>query len=235
MHQDLTLRENEIFDLLLAGKSPKEIAHDLSISNDTIMVHRKNIYRKLDVHSINELLSKFLPANENTKTEKTPAQDLKTVFSRWTIIKDDIGSYVELTPKIEYIQDQYTETYTLSGNVINKTHTFAGVIAFPDPFTLEVMSIMKSFSFTVLGDGNTYQTKIITPEAKTDHNYYGKAFRTENGVISTLSFNIEELSQLLNFDKKVPFINTGIEAFLIQIDSTGDFNLKFWNIKFIRK
>jgi len=234
MYEDLTHREKEIFDLLLTGKSSKEMAYALKITHDTIMVHRKNIYRKLGVNSISELLFKYLPAKENVKNENIPERDFRVVFNRWTTYKDNVGSYVKLTPNVEYIQGHYIETYTLSGNVSSKDYAYAGVIAFPDPFTLEAMRNMKSFSFTVLGDGNTYAAKIMTPEAKADHNYYGKAFRTENGVISTLNFNIEDMSQLFYSGKEVPFINGNIEGFLIQLYSVCNFNLKFWDIKFNR-
>ena len=235
MHINLTLREKEIFDLLLAGKTSKELAHALKISHATVMTHRKNIYQKLNVHSINELLSRYLPENDNVTINKTSEHDFKTLFSRWVIFNDDAGSYIKMTPNIEYIQNHYIETYTLFGNLSNKDSTYAGVIAFPDPLTLEAMKNMKSFSFTVLGDGNIYETKIMTLEAKPDHNYYGKAFRTENGVISTLSFNIEDLSQSPFFGKEVPYINDSIEGFLIQVSSIGDFNLKYWDIKFNRR
>jgi len=234
MNKDLTLRENEIFNLLLAGKSSKEISYALKVTPDTIMVHRKNIYRKLDVNSISELLLKYLPAKENVITEKMLERDSRTIFYRWTAFKDNVGSHVKLIPDIEFIQGHYMETHTLCGNVSSKDYAYAGAIAFPDPFTLDAMKNMKSFSLTVLGDGNTYAAKIITTEAKADHNYYGKAFRTENGVISTLNFNIEDMSQLLYSGKKVPFINDNIEGFLVQVYSVCDFNLKFWNIEFYR-
>lgn len=52
----LTEREKEILQLLIAGKSNKEIAYLLGISPKTVSVHRSNMMKKLDVHNIFELL-----------------------------------------------------------------------------------------------------------------------------------------------------------------------------------
>ncbi len=47
--QSLTSRESEITKLILKGFSNKEIAKELEISPNTIKVHTKHIYEKLDV------------------------------------------------------------------------------------------------------------------------------------------------------------------------------------------
>jgi DNA-binding NarL/FixJ family response regulator len=56
----LTSREKEILTLLSQGKSFKLIAADLVISIDTVRVHIKNIYEKLQVHTQIEAVSKAL-------------------------------------------------------------------------------------------------------------------------------------------------------------------------------
>jgi len=233
----LTAREQEIFDLLLTGVIPKEIAAALNISYATVLDHQKNLYRKLEVHNINGLLVKFSKTKgiqahrtDNSKAEGA-AKKRRTVFIRWNTIKDDLDSHVNYSTVIEYIEDNYFETYTISGNVSVENYSYAGVFAFPDPSTHEAMRKAKRFSFTVLGDGNTYEVKIPTTEAKTDHNYYRKVFTTENGVIATFNFKMDELEPS-PFGKKTPFVNNSIEGFLIQTYSPGSFNLKFWNIRF---
>jgi Response regulator containing a CheY-like receiver domain and an HTH DNA-binding domain len=60
----MTSREREIFDLLVDGVSPKEIAHKLNISLSTVDFHRTKLYRKLGVHSIQELLAKYSANND---------------------------------------------------------------------------------------------------------------------------------------------------------------------------
>jgi DNA-binding NarL/FixJ family response regulator len=52
----LTSREREIVQLLAEGNSSKEAAASLNISVKTVETHRTNIMRKLDVHSISELV-----------------------------------------------------------------------------------------------------------------------------------------------------------------------------------
>jgi DNA-binding NarL/FixJ family response regulator len=52
----LTSREREIVQLLAEGKSSKEVAAVLGISVKTAETHRANIMRKLQVHSVSELV-----------------------------------------------------------------------------------------------------------------------------------------------------------------------------------
>lgn len=51
----LTPREREIVQLLAEGKSVKNIASRLHVSEKTVHTHRQNIMEKLDIHSIAEL------------------------------------------------------------------------------------------------------------------------------------------------------------------------------------
>jgi len=66
MQKDLTLREQTIFNLLIKGLSPKEVANNLNISERTVSFHRSNIYSKLEVHSVQELLVKYHSAGQFT-------------------------------------------------------------------------------------------------------------------------------------------------------------------------
>src|SRR6476646_11414056 len=52
----LTPREREIVQLLSEGKSSKEVAVILGISVKTSETHRANIMRKLEIHSVSELI-----------------------------------------------------------------------------------------------------------------------------------------------------------------------------------
>ncbi len=53
---NLSSREREVMDLLLAGKGSKEIASELGISSKTVDVHRAHILEKMQVKSVIELL-----------------------------------------------------------------------------------------------------------------------------------------------------------------------------------
>jgi DNA-binding NarL/FixJ family response regulator len=52
----LTSRELEVAQLLSLGKSSKEIGEVLKITARTVDTHRANIMRKMNVHSVTELL-----------------------------------------------------------------------------------------------------------------------------------------------------------------------------------
>jgi DNA-binding NarL/FixJ family response regulator len=52
----LTAREREVTQLLAEGKSSKEVAVHLKLSTKTVETHRSNIMRKLNLHSIRDLV-----------------------------------------------------------------------------------------------------------------------------------------------------------------------------------
>lgn len=58
----LTERESEVIQLLLRGHSTKSIAERLRISPETVKLHRKHSYAKLDVSSQAELFHLFIDA-----------------------------------------------------------------------------------------------------------------------------------------------------------------------------
>jgi DNA-binding CsgD family transcriptional regulator len=55
-HSELTAREWDIIRLLADGQASKEIASALGISVTTVSSHRKSLCRKLNVHSVAELI-----------------------------------------------------------------------------------------------------------------------------------------------------------------------------------
>jgi len=65
----LSPREQEVMDLLIAGKNSKEIATELNISFKTVDVHRAHILEKMQVRSIIELVHLSLGCGR----EHTPA------------------------------------------------------------------------------------------------------------------------------------------------------------------
>jgi len=52
----LSARERDIFRLLVGGLTMNEMAVELCISVKTAETHRTNLMRKLDLHSISELV-----------------------------------------------------------------------------------------------------------------------------------------------------------------------------------
>ena len=58
-NHNLSKRENEVIELLLQGKSNKQIAAILGISASTVEFHLKNVYAKLEMHSRTEVILKL--------------------------------------------------------------------------------------------------------------------------------------------------------------------------------
>jgi DNA-binding NarL/FixJ family response regulator len=56
----LSPRETEVLGELCRGRSYRSIAETLHVSRDTVHFHIKNIYRKLQVHSMSEAVAKAL-------------------------------------------------------------------------------------------------------------------------------------------------------------------------------
>jgi len=56
MRNRLTSRERQIVQLLAEGQSTKEVAVSLGISVKTAETHRANIMRKLELHSVSEIV-----------------------------------------------------------------------------------------------------------------------------------------------------------------------------------
>ncbi|WP_211321997.1 helix-turn-helix domain-containing protein [Brockia lithotrophica] len=59
LENTLTEREREVLDLMLEGLSDEAIGQKLYISVWTVRTHRKNMYRKLGVSTLRELVGKM--------------------------------------------------------------------------------------------------------------------------------------------------------------------------------
>lgn len=58
--KDLTMREREVAQLLVAGKSSKQIARELNISFRTVEAHRARLMRKYGVGTVSELIAHLI-------------------------------------------------------------------------------------------------------------------------------------------------------------------------------
>lgn len=55
---ELTARQREVYDLIVAGKTNKEIMSELFIEKSTLKSHINQIYKKININSRSELKSK---------------------------------------------------------------------------------------------------------------------------------------------------------------------------------
>jgi two-component system response regulator FixJ len=64
---DLTPRERQVMDLLLAGKTSKEIAVAMKVSTRTVEGHRRTVLSKMDVSSAAQLVRIVLSAGGDSR------------------------------------------------------------------------------------------------------------------------------------------------------------------------
>lgn len=61
----LSVRERQIMTMILQGHSTQSLAHHLDISPGTVKIHRKNVYRKLNISTQAELFAAYLAFIQN--------------------------------------------------------------------------------------------------------------------------------------------------------------------------
>jgi DNA-binding NarL/FixJ family response regulator len=62
----LSTREYTVFRMLVAGKRSADIAHELSLSEQTVSAHKAHLMRKLNVHSFSDLMRYAIRENLTT-------------------------------------------------------------------------------------------------------------------------------------------------------------------------
>lgn len=67
--EQLTPREREVLDLIVAGRLNKQIADDLGISIKTVEVHRARVMEKMSANSLAELVQHVLMTKNETASE----------------------------------------------------------------------------------------------------------------------------------------------------------------------
>jgi len=103
-NNQLSVREKQVVDLLLLGKSNKQIALALGVSERTIEFHLKNIYIKMQVGSRVELILKLVESTVDSEKEKIDngnqparpraAQSLRNTIS---LIKQEFAMTIKIS------------------------------------------------------------------------------------------------------------------------------------------
>lgn len=144
------------------------------------------------------------------------------------------SSRITMKEDFETINDEIYATYAISGEITNQyEYGYAGWYATPDEETLQRMTTASSFSFKVLGDGQTYQVMFCTGDI-TDSAHYGTTFTTKKDQVTTVNIKINALRQPADWGEKKPFNQAA--ATQIQWQTTnngkpGTFNLKVWDLR----
>jgi len=95
MKENLSPRQKELFSMLLKGVPPKEIAYNLNIAYNTLLFHQKNLYRKLSVHNINELIVKYSP-KVNDESANEMKMKSETITIRKSLLFGTLGILIGL-------------------------------------------------------------------------------------------------------------------------------------------
>jgi FixJ family two-component response regulator len=79
----LTPREQEVLELVVAGKVSKEIAAGLGLSKKTVDVHRTHIMQKLQVETLAELVQLVMRTRLPVESPDAPGPVLRDLHERW--------------------------------------------------------------------------------------------------------------------------------------------------------
>lgn len=73
---DLTKREKEIVSYFVLGKTHKEIANILFLSEETVRSHRKRIYKRIGAHNVADLVRMYVSDMVNIDVKKLIKENL---------------------------------------------------------------------------------------------------------------------------------------------------------------
>jgi DNA-binding CsgD family transcriptional regulator len=128
MLKTLSSREREIFELLLKGFPPKQIACKLNIKHSTVDFHRSKIYNKLGIHKIQELLAKYSTNGREEFADKIAEKSAPEIYVTreeidGTLIDDILNikiNMAEMGDKREYAQTAYNGKYDIIISISKK-------------------------------------------------------------------------------------------------------------------
>jgi DNA-binding CsgD family transcriptional regulator len=153
-------REKDVIKLLFQGKSNKQIAFDLGISNRTVEFHLSNIYSKLGVTSRTE---SFLKLSENYLWESTgnPAGNIQ-VESTVEQVGDSSENGIKPISKRIPMKNLY---YIIGGGLITALIVFMAVTNLPaqslDP--APTLPIEQTHTISVIDPPATLSLPTQTP------------------------------------------------------------------------
>jgi len=171
MLENLTPREREIFDLLLAGVSQKEIPDRLNISNHTVDYHRTNLYSKLGVHSIQELFVKYSDQLKTPTGVIIPAYDLG--FFDLSDAKEGGNSTAEIYVTREEIDGMVIDSVlNIKANLVKRENKneYAQAYTYKEDI-IQQLKQANGIRFKALGDGKSWFVEFKTIESTPERNH----------------------------------------------------------------
>ena len=144
------------------------------------------------------------------------------------------SSRISLIEDVEELDCEIFMTYNISGEITNQyEYGYAGWYAYPDDPTKEVLKTIRSFSFKVVGDGQTYFVMLATSDIE-DSSFYRTTFTTKKDQVMTVNVRLGSLAQPEDWGIKKRFNQNN--ATQIQFQTTnngkpGTFKLKVYDLK----
>jgi hypothetical protein len=143
------------------------------------------------------------------------------------------SSRVSLVEDIESINGDPKMTYSINGEITNQyEYGYAGWYAFPDDPTAEALKEAKSFSFKVIGDGQTYFVMVSTSDI-TDACYHRVTFTTKKDQEQTVTVRMGSLQQPEDWGIRKRFNQqyaTQVQWQTTNNGKPGTFKLKIWDL-----
>jgi DNA-binding CsgD family transcriptional regulator len=178
MLEALTPREREIFDLLLEGVSPKEIANRLNITIHTVAFHRTKLYNKLGVQSIQELYTKYLT---NDKTDQREPAGIIPVPALGFYSCTDMEKGGKSTSMVFLFQENIdgvsVEVLGLKTNLIKTENDIHTIYANMHTQILnKQLRLANGIRFKARGDGKPWQVEFQTIESVTGEIFFSYVY-----------------------------------------------------------
>jgi len=155
-------------------------------------------------------------------------------WGTFTDAGDQGTSRINLIEDVEMIGSEVYMTYNISGEITDKfQYGYAGWYAFPDDPTKELLQTMRSFSFQVVGDGETYFVMLSTTDVE-DHSYHRTTFTTKKDQLMTVHVRVGSLQQPDDWGIKKKFNQDNVTQIQFQTTNNGrpgTFKLKMYDLR----
>ena len=144
------------------------------------------------------------------------------------------SSRISLIEDVEMINGEPMMTYNISGEITNQyEYGYAGWYAYPDDPTMEMLKDVRSFSFKVVGDGQTYFVMVCTSDIE-DACYHRVTFTTKKDQEMTVTVKMGSLQQPEDWGIRKRFnqnFATQVQWQTTNNGKQGTFKLKLYDLK----
>jgi endoglucanase len=180
----------------------------------------------------NTLLAAMINAAGVTTTPPDGGEEGEGTAAAWDNYDgyaDDLGSTITVT-----LTNSTSNEYTIAGTITTSGEgdVYANAQFIPASATLTAMQTMKSFSFMVSGDGNSYDVMVPTTESSVAYNHYRYQF-TASAAAAKVTVNVPANLSQANWGGAgvVEFVQDNIQGIQFQRVGSGSFNLKVWDVR----